>query len=302
LRVPVENPLGIDKATPQLSWQSDSTERDWRQTAYEIQVASTAERLRAGDADVWRSGKIDSRESVGIIYHGPMIESGRRYYWKVRVWDAGARVLESAENAWWEMRLLHEKDWKAKWISLKASDEEKRRLIRWIWLAGQDARFVPSETAATFRVTFDLSEQPLDAFLVLSARGHFAATVNGHEIDLKNGWAAFDRRNISEQLIARKNSIEVKVVTPPPHGFGSNEGAKTSAAGLAALVVIHHRDGTTERFPTRKRLTNTPVGQAGFVLKCPDDSKTRVVSAQATYTSGGSAVSGRVCEQRYAAE
>ncbi len=45
-----------------------------------------------------------------------------------------------------------------------------------------------------------------------------------------------------------------------------------------------------------KRLTNTPVRQAGSVLKCPDDHKNRVVSAQATYPSGGSAVGGPVCE------
>jgi len=31
----------------------------------------------------------------------------------------------------------------------------------------------------------------------------------------------------------------------------------------------------------RKRLTNTPVRRAGSVLKCPDDRKNRVVSAQA---------------------
>jgi hypothetical protein len=37
-------------------------------------------------------------------------------------------------------------------------------------------------------------------------------------------------------------------------------------------------------------------------LKCPDDRKNRVVSAQATYPCGSSAVGGRVCEQRYAAE
>ena len=51
-----------------------------------------------------------------------------------------------------------------------------------------------------------------------------------------------------------------------------------------------------------KRLTNTPGRQAGSVLKCPDDRKNRVVSAQTTYTGGSSAVGGRVCEQRYAAE
>jgi len=52
----------------------------------------------------------------------------------------------------------------------------------------------------------------------------------------------------------------------------------------------------------RKRLTNTPVRQAGSVLKCPDDHKNRVVSTQATYPCGSSAVGGRVCEQQYAAE
>jgi len=52
----------------------------------------------------------------------------------------------------------------------------------------------------------------------------------------------------------------------------------------------------------RKRLSNTSVRMAGSVLKCPDDRKNRVVSAQATFTSGGSAIGGRFCEQRYAAE
>jgi hypothetical protein len=52
----------------------------------------------------------------------------------------------------------------------------------------------------------------------------------------------------------------------------------------------------------RKRLTNTPVLQAGSVLNLSDDRKNNVVSAQATYPCGSSAVGGRVCEQRYAAE
>jgi hypothetical protein len=51
-----------------------------------------------------------------------------------------------------------------------------------------------------------------------------------------------------------------------------------------------------------KRLTNTPVRRTGCVLECPNDRKNGVVSAQATYTIGGPAVGGRVCEQRYAAE
>ena len=47
-------------AAPHLSWQSDNTERNWRQAAYEILVASSDESLRAGKADIWDSGKVDS--------------------------------------------------------------------------------------------------------------------------------------------------------------------------------------------------------------------------------------------------
>lgn len=57
-----------------------------------------------------------------------------------------------------------------------------------------------------------------------------------------------------------------------------------------------------DNFLKSKRLTNTPVLMLGSVLKCPDDCKNRVVSAQATDTSRSSAVSSGVCEQRHATE
>src|SRR5579871_3392808 len=78
------NPLGIDAGTPHLSWQSDSTERNWRQSAYQILVASSADELSAGRSDVWDSGKVSSDESVGIAYGGPKLQSRKRYYWSVR--------------------------------------------------------------------------------------------------------------------------------------------------------------------------------------------------------------------------
>src|SRR3954451_9011597 len=66
-----ENPLGIDDTTPHFSWQSDNTDRNWRQSAYQILVASSGENLLAGSADVWDSGKQASDESIGIAYSGP---------------------------------------------------------------------------------------------------------------------------------------------------------------------------------------------------------------------------------------
>ena len=147
----LENPLGLDVLAPHLSWQSDSAERNWKQMAYEIFVASSNESLQTGKADIWDSGKIDSAESVGIVYRGPVLESRRRYYWKVRVWDAAGQNSESTGAAWWETGLLHATDWKAKWIRWKnLEDADDRKGIRWIWVPSQDALSVAPKTKVTF--------------------------------------------------------------------------------------------------------------------------------------------------------
>ena len=250
----MENPLGIDTTSPHLSWQSDNTEHNWKQGTYEILVASDDERLRAGKADIWDSGKVNSGESVGIGYHGPVLESRKRYYWKVRIWDAAGQVSESTENAWWEMGLLHATDWKAKWIRWKnPEDEADRQGIRWIWIKGQDARATVPSTTATFRAVVNLSEKGKDAVLFLAARGSFVARVNGHEVDRKKGWGTFDRRDISDDLMVGENSIELTVTAPESPRSGPNAGAKTTTAAMAALVKITRSDGSILRLPTDER-------------------------------------------------
>jgi len=256
----LQNPLGIDKAAPHLSWQSDNGERNWKQTAYQVLVASNADQLRNGNADIWDSGKTSSAESVGIAYHGPTLESRKRYYWKVRVWDASGQVSESTEEAWWEMGLLHATDWKAKWIRWKNPDEEAdREGIRWIWLAGQDALSVVPKTAVRFRVRVTLSERVRQAVLLLATRGDFVAKVNGHEVDAKSRWTTFDQRDISDELVVGENSIEVTVTAPASPEYGPHAGAKTTMAALAALVKITNESGTTLRFPTNERWEATPA-------------------------------------------
>ena len=247
----LENPLGIDVASPRLSWQSDSTERNWKQAAYEVVVTGSDESLRADRADIWDSGKVDSAESVGIVYQGPALTSRKRYYWKVRVWNSGGQVSESTEGAWWEMGLLHPTDWKAKWIRWRnPEDDADRKGIRWIWVVGQDALAVVPKTAATFRVTVNLTEKVREAVLLLATRGDFVAKVNGHEVDVKSRWSTFDRRDIADELVVGENRIEVTVTAPESPQVGPNAGAKTTTAALAALVKITRANGAIMRFPT----------------------------------------------------
>ncbi len=72
------DPLGIDVARPRLSWILHSDQRAQRQSAYQILVATDEERLRAGQGDLWDSGRVEVDQSVHIEYDGPEPRSGQR--------------------------------------------------------------------------------------------------------------------------------------------------------------------------------------------------------------------------------
>lgn len=80
-----ENPLGINVVQPRFSWQIASGKPDLKQTAYQIQVAASPEQLESGDGLLWDSGVVRSDESVLVPYAGKALESGKPYYWRVKL-------------------------------------------------------------------------------------------------------------------------------------------------------------------------------------------------------------------------
>lgn len=246
----LENPLGIDAATPQLSWQSDSKEQNWKQSAYEILVASSEKNLYPGKADIWDSGKQSVSESVGIFYTGPKLESRKRYYWKVRTWDAKGKTSDS-DYAWWEMGLLDKTDWKAKWITWKNPEADADwQSVRWIWVSGQDAFHVPEDTIANFHLDFNLTRKPKSAAIFTVARGRFIVRLNGREISSKARWTQFDRQEIGDQLVVGRNSVDIKVTAVEPEYSNSDTSATGVKAALGALIKIIRQDGSIERIST----------------------------------------------------
>ncbi|WP_222912906.1 family 78 glycoside hydrolase catalytic domain [Natrinema sp. SYSU A 869] len=109
------NPIGIDEPTPDLRWRVDADRRGARQTAFRVLVASTPDRLSAGEGNLWDTGKRSS-DRPAVTYDGDPLESGTAYYWTVRVWDEADEPSEWSEPARWEMGLLDPDDWAASWI------------------------------------------------------------------------------------------------------------------------------------------------------------------------------------------
>ena len=51
----LHDPLGTDVVRPRLSWTLEADGRNRRQTAYQIMVASSRDRLSRNEADLWDS-------------------------------------------------------------------------------------------------------------------------------------------------------------------------------------------------------------------------------------------------------
>lgn len=101
----LDNPVGIDVTAPRFFWKCNGGKT---QSAYQIICE------REGKT-IWDTGKVASCEMTHIPYRGKSLQSRDRVNWKVLLWDEEDAPGEWAE-AYFEMGLLEETDWTAKWI------------------------------------------------------------------------------------------------------------------------------------------------------------------------------------------
>ena len=115
------DPLGIDNTAPRLSWKliDDNQTRGQKQTAYQILVASTLEKLENNTGDVWDSGKVEHGTSTHVPYQGKPLKALTQYFWKVKIWDESKQEIVWSKPQHFKMGLLKKTDWGAsKWITL----------------------------------------------------------------------------------------------------------------------------------------------------------------------------------------
>ncbi len=179
------NPLGVDVSRPRLSWIVTSQERGARQSAYQVLVATSPERLAPGRADLWDSGKVVSDRTIGIVYEGQALRSGQRAYWRVRVWDQNDREAAHERTAWWEMGLLDAQDWQGEWIRRDDPPITK------------DEDLYKVDPAPLLRKAFRVRKPVARARAYVTGLGYYELYLNGRKVGdhvLDPTWTAYEDR------------------------------------------------------------------------------------------------------------
>ena len=240
-----ENPLGIDARKPRFSWQLRSVARGVAQSAYEVRVTHSERGARGGSDLVWTSGRVSSDESTLRAYEGPPLQSGRRYYWQVRVWDGAGKPTAWSEPAWFEMGLLEPSDWKASWIEPDLPEDVKA-----------------SGPSPMLRHEFKAKSGVERARAYVTSHGLYEMQINGQRVGdqvFTPGWTSYNKRlqyqtyDVTPLIKAGDNAIGVTLGNGWYRGFLAWQDRRNIYGDRLAVlcqIKITYKDGREETFGT----------------------------------------------------
>jgi alpha-L-rhamnosidase len=153
----IENPLAVERESIQFGWRLQGTRRGAAQTAYQILVSSSRERLQEGAGDWWDSGKVASDKTASVAYLGKALPPGARCWWKVRIWDESGHPSRYSMPARFDTGLE-----KGEWTA------------RYLWDGTTNFN-----NFAYFRKTFSLPRRPALAKVYVSAHNDYLLYLNG---------------------------------------------------------------------------------------------------------------------------
>ena len=233
------NPIGVDDAAPQFTWIISSDKRDVMQTAYEIRVSESEPAFTKSKNLKWNSGKISSDQSVHVEYKGGPLQSDKKYFWQVRVWDNNGDVSNWSSPAFFQTGFFSVNDWKATWIEPGFID-------------------TVGQSSPMFRKEFTARKKIKSATAFITAHGLYEAQINGQRVGdayFTPGWTSYNKRlqyqvyDVTNLLKEGNNAIGVTLGSGWYRGhlaWGSNKNIYGKDISLLLQLMITYSDGTTE--------------------------------------------------------
>jgi len=245
------NPIGIGSSQPRLSWKLSGTGRNIMQSAYSIRVATDP---RFGSKQTtWQTGKVESEESVLQSYAGNALQSAKRYYWQVKVWDNNGNESAWSKPAYWETGFLQTADWKAQWIEPVQSEE----------------RHMPG---LLVRKEFAVAKKIASARAYVTSHGFYELHINGKKVGdevFTPGWTSYSKRlqyqvfDITPLLQQGKNSVGAMLADGWYRGslaWENNWGIWGKKLGLLCQLQITFTDGSEQTIITDNSWKGTQDG------------------------------------------
>ena len=256
------NPLGFYNANPTFSWQLPAIDAAKKQSAYQIVVASNPD-LLPDNADLWDSQNQKTEQSAWVEYGGDPLKSRQKVYWQVKYWNQDNEASQWSEINHFELGLLNNSDWQAKWIGLPTKEEG---------LLGSKDNII--HTPQYLRKGFELSNDVASARLYITAKGVFDVAINGEDVSedvMPPGWTPYNKRietityDVTDLIESGQNTIGVELA-PGWHsgrlGWKKSYWNNTDSPKILCQLELTLKDGSKEIIisdDSWKGTTNGPI-------------------------------------------
>ena len=246
-----EHPLNIQQQDPLLSWYLVNDHSGTDHVSWQVQAATSLDRLLRGRPDLW-----DSRwrpyQSSSRLYQGKMLNSYEPCYWRVRTRTGDGRTSEWSETAMFRMGVLRPEDWLGSWIGYSepmpgikvgpTARDLDLSASRWIWVEEEDDDFTPKVYCTqgpkgyryVFSKAFDGPAGQLEwAVLRLAVDGVATEVyINGEMIELvhtsglglSDSWTMPVEIDVKEYIKTGENTLDISILS---RGNGQKNGFQT---------------------------------------------------------------------------
>lgn len=257
-----KNPIGFYDNTPTFSWKLPVSNNNKSQSAFQVVVASSPD-LLPDNPDLWDSNKQDSDQSIWVKYEGQRLTSQKKVYWQVKFWNQDGMASPWSAINHFELGLLENSDWKAKWVGLDTAKDSIR---------GRGNVLI--HKPQYLRKGFELSNDVASARLYITAKGVFDVSINGENVSddaMSPGFTTYDKRietltyDVTNLIESGQNTIGVELASGWYSGrllWGKTPWDNTVSPKVLCQLAITMKDGTTETIisdASWKGMTEGPI-------------------------------------------
>jgi alpha-L-rhamnosidase len=230
----LSNPIGIALEAPRFSWILESSKKNTLQTSYEIEV-------KEGNKVIWKTGKVNSDQSIFINYNGPLLKSDTRYIWTVKVDDNQGQSATSKASF---QTGIKANDIQAKWINSGLKNDTVNGIV------------------PMFRKSFSAKKGVAQATVYATSKGLYELNINGKKVGdshLSPGWTTYNKHlqinayDITAQLVSGQNVVGAYLGSGwyrTRLAWMNQQNIYGKETALLAQIIIKYKDGSTQTIIT----------------------------------------------------